>query len=425
MDVKLIASTVQVLSPSRKDITVEVTAEEAAREFDIILEKFAANVKMPGFRQGKVPLEIVRKKYAEEIHRALIDELAPKALQAGFREHGVEPVGLPVVRDIDFAYGQPLRFKAEIDVWPEIDISDFQSIKIKKKDITVEEEEIVQYLEQLRQHAAEYVPVQGRGVVEGDYVAVETQGADVKAGKRFPLEKSVLLAGPSEDNPMGGAILGLSEGEEARFEHVYPEDHPDKRLAGKTVGFRVKILTIKEKKVPALDDDLAKTLGEFENLESLKQRIRSDLKASKENALRNEAAREILEKLSDRIPDDLPRTLVEQETQDLLRKFLKSPESRGLEAGGRTDWESLKSKLRKDAERTIKNHIVLKAVAARENLRVGEEEFDEEIRRLARSNGLPEARLRSLIEEEGRMEGLRESLLFRKAVDFLVDKAIM
>jgi len=425
LDTKSIVSAVQVLGPSRKEISVEVPAEEAAREFDLIVDRFASRVAMPGFRRGKVPIDIVRKKYAEEIERALIDELAPEALQAVFREHGLDPVGLPVLRDIDFASGRPLRFKAEIDVWPECDLSDLPDIKIKTKDITIEEEEVDRYLEHLRQRSAEYVPVRGRGVVEGDFVAVETQGQDLIANKKFPLEKSVLLAGPSEDNPLTQKVLGLSEGEETRFEHTYPEGHPDKRLAGKTIGFVVKILAIKEKKVPALDDDLAKTLGEFDNLESLKQRIRDDLFRSKEKAFRNEAAREILDKLSDRLPDDLPRTLVEQETQDLLRKFLQSPDSQGLAAGGRADVEDIKLKLRQQAKRTIKNHIILKTLAGREKLKVSEAEVEDEIRQMARSNGVPEAKLRSHLEEEGRLAGLKESLLFRKTVDFLVDKAIM
>lgn len=425
MDTKQMVSTVRDISPSRKEITVEIPAEETSREYDLAVERFAPRVKIPGFRQGRVPRDIVRKRFAEEIERDVIDALAPEALRACFRKHTLEPVGVPVLKDIDFGPGRPMRFLAEIDIWPEIELSGYKGMKISKKTVEVGEEEVDRYLEQLRQRAVEYAPVRGRGVAEGDYVVVETQEMDLKARKKFPAEKSVLLAGPSEDNPLSDKILGLSEGEERNVEITYPPEHADKRTAGKTVSLRVKVLSLKEKIVPALDDDLAKTLGDFNDLDALKRRVRDDLLRAKEKAARSDAAGEILEALSEQVPDDLPRTLVEQEMQDLVRDFLRSPGSQGLPPGGGEALEEIKKRLRVQAERRIKNHLILKTVSERESLSVDEQEIDAEIGRLARSNRVPEDALRRKLEDEGGMDGLRESLLFRKAVDFLIDRAIM
>ncbi|HEX9902244.1 MAG TPA: trigger factor, partial [Acidobacteriota bacterium] len=425
MDLKTVTSTVQTLSPSQKEIVLEVGAEEVEREFERILDLFATRAKIPGFRQGRVPREVVRQRFAAEMERTLIDELAPEALKSSLREHRLEPVGIPVLRDIERTPGQPLRFRAVIEVWPEFELADYRKIKVEKKDVRVEDEEVASALEQIRQSSAEYVPVEGRGVVEGDYVAVEVQGMETASKRKYPKEKVVILAGPSDDNPLAAQLVGLPQAGEGAFQLTYPDGHPDKRLAGKEMATQVKILAIKEKKVPPLDDDLAKSLGDYETLEDLRRRVREDLLKTKEKASRGEAAQEVLKRLAEQVPDELPESVVEREMQDLLRKFLQSPGSQGLRAGGREELEDIKKKLHSQAVANLKNHLVLKEVADKESLRVSEEDLQAEIGALAQANRLPPAGLRSRLEEEGRLDSLRETILFRRAVDFLVDQAII
>jgi trigger factor len=243
--------------------------------------------------------------------------------------------------------------------------------------------------------------------------------------RKYPKEKIVILAGRSEDNPLAAQLVGLPQAGEGNFTLTYPDGYSDKRLAGKEMVYGVKILAIKEKKIPPLDDDLAKSLGDYETLEDLRRRVREDLLKSKEKAARSEAAQEVLKRLAEQVPDALPESVVERETQDLLRKFLQSPRSQGLQAGGQQELEEIKKKLRSQAVASLKNHLVLKQVADKESLRVSEEDLQGEIGALAQANRLPPAGLRSRLEEEGRMESLKETILFRKAVDFLVDQAII
>ncbi len=425
MDLKTLTSAVQTLSSSKKEISLEVGAEDVEREFERILDHFSARAKVAGFRQGHVPREVVRQRFAADLESILIDDLAPEALKSALAEHRIIPVGVPVLHDIDRVPGQALRFKAMIEVWPEFVLNDYRKIKVKKKDIRVEEEEVSHALEQIRQSSAEYSPVEGRAVVEGDYVAVEVQGMEASSRRKYPKEKTVILAGPSEDNPLAAHLVGLPQAGEGTFPVSYPDGHPDKRLAGKEMVIQAKILAIKEKKVPLLDDDLAKSLGDYGTVEDLRRRVREDLLRTKERAARSETAKEVLKILSEQVPEDLPESVVEAEMQDLLRKFLQDPGSQGLGAGGRGEVEDIKKKLRAQAVANLKNHLVLKQVADRESLRVSDEEVQAEIEALAQANRVPPAGLRSRLEEEGRLPGLKETLLFRKAVDFLVDQAII
>ncbi len=425
MDAKTVTSTVRTLSPSRKEILLETAAEEVKRQYDKTLERFSSGLKIAGFRQGHVPREIVRQRFPPEIERALVDDLAPEALKSALRENKLDPVGIPVLQDIDLVLGQPLRFKAIIEVWPDFELANYKKLRADKKDIRVEEEEVDGYLKQLQQGSAEYVPVEGREVREGDYVAVEVQGMEVAAKRKYPKEKVVILAGPSEDNPLSAKLVGLPLAGEETVLLSYPEGYSDNRLAGKEMAYQIKILAIKEKKVPELNDDLAKSLGDTETLEDLRRRVREDLTKTKEKAARGETAQEILKNLAEQVPPELPESVVERETQDLLRKFLQSPGSQGVPAGSRDALEDIKKKLRGQAVQNLKNHLVLKKVVEKEALQVSEEDLQAEIEALAQANRLPPAKLRSQLEEEGRLDSLRETLLFRKAVDFLIDQAII
>jgi trigger factor len=425
VDAKNVTSTIRTLGPSRKEILLEVAAEEVERQYDQTLERFSSRLKIAGFRQGHVPREIVRQRFFAEIKRALVDDLAPGALKCALQEHRLDPVGIPVLQDIDFIPGQPLRFKATIEVWPDFELANYKKLQANKKEIQVEEGEVDKYLKQLQQGSAEYVPVEGREVREGDYVALEAQGTEVAAKRKYPKEKVVILAGPSEDNPLSAKLVGLPVGREETVLLSYPQGYSDKRLAGKEMAYQIKILAIKEKKVPELNDDLAKSLGDYETLEDLRRRVGEDLTKTKERAARGETAREILNNLAEQVPPELPESAVESETQDLLRKFLQAPGSQGVPAGSREALEDIKKRLHGQAIQNVKNHLVLKKVIEKESLRVSEEDLQAEIEDLARSNRLPPAKLRSHLEGEGRLEALRETLLFRKAVDFLIDQAII
>lgn len=419
-----VKSEVTAIHASKKEVQVEVPAEEAEREFERVIGQYALRAKVDGFRVGKAPKDLVKRMFYAEIKNSVIDALMPRALDESLKAHSIEPVVSPVVEDLNFEEGKPLRFRASVEVWPEFELPEYGKTRIEERTASVEEAEIEQSMEELRQKSAEYTPIEGRGVMPGDYVVVEMKGKDLTTKRYLPTEKVVILAGHSENEKvLEEHLAGLKPEESRTFVYSYAKDDPNKKLAGKKIEYEMKVLSIKEKRVPELDDDFAKDMGEFGNLEELKAKIKEELLARKKSVLRREMADEIVAVLADQLTGTLPESVIEKEYVSLLRNLLSAlPEKSDMTPD---KVESLKSAAKKEAEKAVRNHLVLRKVVEKEKIEVTQEEVEEEIKAVAKSNKVPLARVRESLNEEGRMAQLQNRLLFKKAVDFLLEKAII
>jgi len=416
-------SKIKTISNSKREIELEIEAPEVSRELEKIVNQYSSRAKLDGFRTGKAPKDMVKRLFYPEIRNSLIDSLAPKALTEIFKNQNINPITVPVISDLYFEEGHPLRFKASFEVWPEFDLPDYKKIRVKKREINVDPKEIDQSLEELRQKSAEYVPVQGRGVVAGDYVVVELQGKNLKTKKFFATEKVVILAGHADNEKvLNESLIGLKPNESREFVLLYDKDHKNKKLAGKEIEYILKVITIKERKIPDINDDFAKDLGKYENLGKLKEEIENELKMRKEDALKEEMASEIVKKISDHLNIELPETLVEQESKDILKNLSSSLSEQELK---KEINEDIKAEARRQAEQNLKRHLILRKIAEKENLGVTEEEIDQEIKAIARANNIPLPGLIENINREGRRDALRNRMLIKKTVDFLVEKSII
>ncbi len=411
------------LSPSRKEITIELRADEAEKEHEIIVDRYAQRARLKGFRPGRAPKDMVLQVYNQEIHHSLIDTLVPKVLEEVLADRQIHPVSAPVIEDLSFDCGQPLKFKAVVEIWPSFVLPAYKKIKAAKKEAVVSDADMDKTITELRQKAAEYVPVEGRAVVAGDYLTVELQGRDLKTKRMRPLEKTVLLAG-HEDNEkaLNEHVLGLQAGETAEFRVAYPADAPNKSLAGREIDYRLKVVSIKAQKLPELNDDFAKSLGEYESLADLREKIRLELLKAREAAARREASEEVLRQLVAQAEIDLPPTVIDEEADSLLRKMAEQIPPQAVSP---QVVEQLRAGARAQAVSNLKRTLLLRRIAEAERLAVADEEIDEEIRSLARSNGIPAARLMDSFNAEGRRESLKTTLLLRKAIDFVVGQSIM
>jgi trigger factor len=365
---------------------------------------------------------MVKRLFYGEIKDAVIESLAPRALRESLRAERINPVGTPVIREVTFREGEPFRFKAIVEVLPEFELPPYKKIKIKKREVVVGEEDVGHSLEELRQKSAEYVPAADRGVADGDYVVAEWKGRDLKTKRFLPTEKVLVLAGhPDNEKMLNDNLSGLHPQETCRFVIAYPADHAQKKLAGRTIEYEVRVVSIKEKKVPELSDEWAKDLGEYENLTVLREKIRQELLKAKEENARSEMGDEIVGDLLGKLDIEIPETLLAEETRSLLSRWASSL-PREIPAG---QVEELKRKAREQALRNIKESLVLTKLAEREKLAVSDEEIEEEIKSMARKNSIPLAQLIENIHREGRREDLRNSLRLRKAVDFLLQNAVL
>jgi trigger factor len=412
------------LSPSRKEIELEIPDEEFRAEYEKVLGDYVTRAKLDGFRKGHAPRDRVKALFDHEIRHDVYDALIPRVLEEELKALRLNPVNVPELRDLKHEDGQPLRCTAAFEVLPEFELPDYRSVQIKRKTVELADADVDRAMEDIRARAAEYVPVEGRGVADGDYAVVEMQGRDQKTRRLLPVEKAVVLAGHAENEPaLNDKIMGMTPGEERPFEVVYPKEHANKRVAGKDIVYNLRLRELKEKKLPALDDEFAKSLGAGEGLEALRGRIRQELLAARERAGQNETASEVLRAIADRVKLELPESVIEQETLSILRRVLSSSRDRRISPEA---LENLKIEARRQAEDHLRNHLILEKIAQKEGLGVSEEEVQAEIASLAKANNVSEKVLAEMVRrDEHRHEEMVENLLFRKTVDFLVKTAII
>jgi trigger factor len=410
-------------SPSRREVELEVDAETVAQELERVVTEFASQAKVHGFRAGKAPKDLVKRLFSSEIRRSLIDALAPKTLGESLKSQNINPVNMPVITQLRYEEGQALHFTALFDVWPDFELPAYKKILIKDRTVSVEEEEIEKSLEDLRQKAAEYVPVEGRGVVNGDYVIAELQGKDLKTKRYLPTEKVVILAGQADNEKMlNETLAGMAVGEERHFVISYGQNHPQKKLAGKNVDYRIKVISLKGKQLPELNDDFAKTLGEYDGLNDLRKMLRKELEDAKDKMRRQGLGQELVHSLVEKLNVELPQSLVEDEHRNIIKETLESSRGQGPTQETVEQW---KAEMKRRAEYRLKRHLILQRIGKSEKIDVSEEELDQEVRAIAKANNIPLAQVIETLSQEGRRESLRESLLAKKTVDFLLENAII
>jgi len=416
-------ATIEKISESKREITYEIPAEDVQKEFEKIVRDFSKRAKVRGFRPGKVPFDIIKNRYYLDIKDSLIRSLVPKVLDEELKSQDMYPIDSPILKDIEFDEGKPMRFKAEFEVWPDILLPDYKGIPVEKKDVSVTDEEVQKALRDLQEKSAQYIPVEGRGVQEGDYVMAEIQGRELNTKKFLPKEKVVILAGHKDnEKTVNEKIAGLNPEQEIQFVIDYKKDNPNKKLAGRSITYDLKVLSIKKKKIPQINDDLAKELGEYKNLVELKKDLGSRIKESKENVMKTEMAEEIVRKIAEKTAVEIPQSVLEREYMNVLKRIL-SNRSRSQTEIKKEEAEQLKAEARKIAEKRLKNHFILKEIAKKENLTVTDKNVDDEIREIAKTNNIPLAKVLDTIEKENQREDIRENLLVRKAVDFLLESA--
>ena len=414
---------VKNINECKKEIDLEIPASEVMKEWDRVVAQYTSRAKIKGFRPGKAPKDMIMRMYYSDIKETLINNLVPQALNKELTEKKITPVGQPVISDLHFKENEPLRFKVSVEIWPEIHLPKYTGIKVSKKKVSVTEKEIKDSLEELRAKSAQYIPVEERGVEDGDYIVAEIKGKNTKTKRFLPNEKVVILAGHQDNEEvLNKNIIGLKPDDQTHFTIQYKNEHENKKLAGQEIEYDLKIESIKEKKLPDINDDFAKDLGDYKNINDLKTKLKEQLRESKKGAQRREMAEEIIGKISEQISLELPESVIKQESNALLNRQLSSLSQHNL---SKEALDSLREDMRKRAVQNIQNHLILTKIAENEKLKVTEEEITEEMKTIAKTHNVPLARVVKSINQEGQKEELKDNLLIRKTVDFLVKSAII
>jgi trigger factor len=407
----------------QREMEVTISEDKIKKKYKESLDYFAGRAKIKGFRKGKAPINLVKQMYQDDIKSSVINDLAPKAIHETLSKENIFPVGSPVITDIDFQDGKPLKLNVKYEVWPEFNLPKYKDLKVKKEKNSVSKKDVDESLQNLREKSAKYNPIENRETRKDDYVLTEIKGRDLDSKKMLPTEKTVVLVGHADnEKSLNEALTGMQTGEEKDFTIHYGKEHKNKRLVGKHIKYTVKVLSIKEKSLPELNDDFAKDFGEFKDLNSLKNEIEKELTTSKENISKQKLTDEIIKKISDKVDFDLPESVVAQETVSNIQKVLSSLQ-RKKQNLNKEELDKIKEEARERARKSIKNHLILNKIAEKENLEISDKELEEEYKSLAKANNVPLTRIREYMKQDDRKENLKQNMLLRKTVDFLVDNA--
>ncbi len=405
------------------ELKVEIPVDEVNKEFEKTLKSFINSAKIKGFRPGRAPKDVVKNMYYSEIKQSLINSLAPEVIKEELKKLKVVPVTSPVITDVSFEEGKPLKLTAHYELWPEFKLPEYKKIKIKKKKKSVSDEDVNKSLEELRERSAQYIPVEKRGVADNDYVMIEVKGKDSKTKKLLPTEKTYVLAGHKDnEKSLNENLFGMKANEKKNFLVNYEKNHPNKKIAGKEIEYSLLVISVKEKKLPKINDEFSKEVGKFESLKDLKAEIKKEMSNARENSAKRETSDEIIQKIAEKVNFDLPESIVQQETLANLRRF---QESRPNQKFNKEEIKKVQEDAKKNAERNIKNHLILNKITEKENLEVSEVEINEELKEISKANNVSLPKVVDSVNKSGKKQELKQNLLLKKAVDFLVENAII
>jgi trigger factor len=351
----------------------------------------------------------------------------PDAYVQAVEEAGIEPVDRPEVDIEQFAKGQTMKFKAKVTVKPEVSLGEYKGLEVTAQSSEVSDEEVDEELSRMQQRHAELVAVEEGAVQNGDVAVIDFEGfVDGEAFQGGKAEKYSLELGSGSFIPgFEEQVVGMEINEERDINVTFPENYQSDELKGKAAVFKVKLHDIKRKNLPELDDEFAKDVSEFETLDEYKQDIKSRLSERKQESAKQALETAVVEKAAANAEVDIPQAMIETEIGQMLREFERRIRSQGMtldlyyQFTGQNE-EALKEQMREDAQKRVRNNLVLEAIAKAEKIEATESDIDEELQKIADSMKRPLAEIRAAIESNGNLEGVQQDIVARKTVEFLV-----
>lgn len=416
------------LSQCQKDLTVEVPAEEVKAEFEKAYDAYTRYAKVPGFRPGRVPRGVIKQRFAKEVKDEVIGSLLPHALQHAITDHKLHVVGNPQIDDISVNEGEPMRFKATVEVLPEFELKDYKGLTATKRVARVTDQDVEGVLERFQENAAEFVPVEDRPSQDGDFVSVNLVGKYIEPQEEEDLKSDDVQIEIGSENvqpEFNEALRGVKPGEVREFRVIYPEDFSSKGLAGKTLDFTATVVAVRKKEVPELNDEFAKEFGEYETIQQFRDKIRENLTSSAETR----AGAKLREELVDRILKDydfeVPNSLVEPQAAERTREFAYMLMRSGVpqQSIKEINWEERMNEARSHATRDIRAALVVSKIGDAEHVKISEEEVDAEIERMAAASGEPVDQLKARLTKDESLSSIENRLRYQKALEAVVNHA--
>jgi trigger factor len=408
----------------KHELEISIPAEAVEKETGTVTETFRAKAQLKGFRAGKAPVSLIRKSFAADIRQQVMERLVPKFFDAKVKEENLHPVGTPNITDVQYDEGEPLRFKARFDVFPEFEVSEYRGIEVPYAEPAVTGEDVDKRIEEIRDSKATFANEEPRPLADGDYAVVSLESL---AGADQPIksdEVQVLLGGPETMPGFTENLTGASPGDEKEFDVTYPEDYGREQLAGKTVHFQVNVKGLRRKELPELNDEFAQDLGDYRTMDELKEAVRKSLLAQRQTETQRVAKDKLVEKLVEANQFPVPEVFVERQIENRVGQRLRALSQEGIDPNSfKLDWPKVREAQWDQALREVRASLILSKVAEREAIAATRDEVDREVDRIARQEREAVASVRKKLTENGTMDRIASHIQTEKTLNFLFEHA--
>lgn len=408
----------------KHEIEITVPVDEITRETDRVVANIQQKVRLPGFRPGKAPVNLIRTKFAKQVREDVLENLLPKYFKKKVEEEELHPVGRPSVKDVEFKEGEPLRFKAEFEVAPDIELKDYRGVTVHYSEPVVTEEDVAKRIEEIREQKAQFVNIDPRPAADGDYAVISL---DSISGVAEPVHQDEMQLKVGDQDTLAvfsETLRGMSPEEEREFEVTYPEDYGKEQLAGKTVRFRMKLKMLRTKELPELNDEFAQDLGDYPTLNDLREAIRKSIFQEREYASQQKAKDQLVDKLVEAHDFPVPEAYIERQIEAQLETQFRSLAERGVDPSKlKIDWTKLKEAQRPKALQAVKASMLVDKIADRESIHATNDEVDHEVLRISKQEREPVAATRKKLEKEGLLGRIAYQIRTGKTMNFLFEHA--
>ena len=445
-----------VLNPDcTRELVIDVPADDVAAAWRKVAANYRKYAKIPGFRAGKVPESVVRRRFAAEIRKEVIDSLLPERFNKGVAELGIRPVGQPRVTELTVEEDSPLHVKAVFEFLPAFSIDGYKDVKVDKPSVEITEEEFQHELAHLRDSRATIEPVEeDRALQDGDWAEISYKGQiQSDTSPEPPVDPSATApegaaepqpadAQPVESEPISGentlveiggkdtveaftnSLRGVKPGQELKVEVIYPADYSETKLAGKTVAYEVEVKAIKKRILPELNDDFAKELGHYEDYAALEASVREYISSRKRRSVESETKDRLFAAMTERFTFPVPESLVQDQIDTRLERGLRALAAQGMqpEQMRKLDFTRLRAAQRDSALAEVKTNILLDRIAGEENITVSDEELDKELQIVSLQSREPLDALKVRLTKDGGLDRIREQLRRDKTASILYER---
>jgi len=407
----------------KRSIQIEIPLEEVERAKERVTNSLKERVRLPGFRPGKAPVSMIQSRFESEIRNEVLEMLLPQAFRERVEKEELKVVGTPDITDLKFEAGQPIRFKADFEIAPQFEITDYRGLPVKYEEPTVSDEEVAKRLELMRESKAEYPNLDPRAIETGDFVLVHLKSLK---GLAEPIDQDIQIQVGGEDTlpAFNEALVGAQPEEVKEVDVTYPEDYGQESLAGKTITFEVTPKVIRMKELPDLDNEFAQDLGDYQTLEELKESVRRSIFKEKQLAAQQMAKEELIDRLVENNQFAVPEAYVDRQIENQVRMQVRSLAGNGFDPSNlKLDWKKVKETQRDKALRNVRASLLLENIAGREGIAATKDEVDREVQRIARQEreAIPVTRAR--LEKDGTMGRIAAHIQTEKTLQFLLEQA--